>query len=249
MDEYGWLKLHRQLLNWEWFKDAETLQLFLYCLLRANISNGAWRGISYKRGQFITSLDTICKDTGLSKQHARTRLKRLKLTGELTSESTNKFTIITICKFDDYQSVTNDGNNQTNTPITNNQHTNNKQSNIPLTTGREYEEDDKLRIERNTRKKSSKEDKKKNTFTPPTKEDVQEYMEQKGISSFDANYFVRYYEDRDWKIGRRKISDWRAVVDNWVAKETMKSGGQNSTRAGISSAGYGLRLPGGTEIH
>ena len=107
MAEYscGWIKLHRQILNWEWFKKSETMHIFIYCLIRANISDGLWRGIQYKRGQFITSLETIRKDTGLSIQQIRTALKHLVNTGELTSKSTNKYRIITICKFDSYQSA------------------------------------------------------------------------------------------------------------------------------------------------
>lgn len=104
----GWIKLHRQIVNWEWFKKPETLSVFIYCLLRANISDGTWRGIEYRRGQFITSIETIRKDTGLSIQKIRTALKHLYDTGELTHESTNKYTIITICKFDIYQTIYND---------------------------------------------------------------------------------------------------------------------------------------------
>lgn len=107
MAEYygGWIKLHRQILNWEWFKKPEALSVFIYCLLRANIIDGSWRGIGFERGQFITSLETIRKDTGLSIQQIRTALKHLIKTGEITSSSTNKYTIITICKFNIYQSA------------------------------------------------------------------------------------------------------------------------------------------------
>lgn len=136
----GWIKLHRQLKNWEWFKDAETLQLFIYCLLRANITDGTWRNIPYKRGQFIASLEGISSDTGLSIQQVRTRLKRLKLTGEITSKLTNKNTIITVCKFDDYQDTPNKTNTKTNTQANTNSTQNQHEDNTKSTIGKEIEE-------------------------------------------------------------------------------------------------------------
>lgn len=48
----GWILLHKKLLKWEWFQNADTLQLFLYCLLRANFEPVKWQGVDIQRGQF-----------------------------------------------------------------------------------------------------------------------------------------------------------------------------------------------------
>ena len=61
-------------------------------------------------------------DTGLTEQQIRTSLAKLQQNGEITVESTNKFSIVTISKYDFYQFREND-----NQQITNNQPTNNQQ--------------------------------------------------------------------------------------------------------------------------
>ena len=99
----GWIKLHRKILDWEWFTSPSTLQLFIYLLLRANKEDKKWRGILIKRGQLVTSVATISEETKLSTQQVRTSLNRLKSTNEITSKTTNIFTLVTVCKYESYQ--------------------------------------------------------------------------------------------------------------------------------------------------
>lgn len=99
----GWIKLHRKILDWEWFTSPSTLQLFIYLLLRANKEDKKWRGILIKRGQLVTSVSTISEETKLSTQQVRTSLNRLKSTNEITSKTTNRFTLVTVCKYESYQ--------------------------------------------------------------------------------------------------------------------------------------------------
>lgn len=99
----GWIKLHRKILDWEWFTSPSTLQLFIYLLLRANKEDKKWRGILIKRGQLVTSVATISEETKLSTQQVRTSLNRLKSTNEITSKTTNRFTLVTVCKYESYQ--------------------------------------------------------------------------------------------------------------------------------------------------
>lgn len=99
----GWIKLHRKILDWEWFTSPSTLQLFIYLLLRANKEDKKWRGILIKRGQLVTSVATISEETKLSTQQVRTSLNRLKSTDEITSKTTNRFTLVTVCKYESYQ--------------------------------------------------------------------------------------------------------------------------------------------------
>jgi hypothetical protein len=91
--------------TWQWKTCPETLALFIDLLLRANHENGFWKGHEVKRGQLITGRKSLSKSTGLSEQAIRTSLERLKSTNEITIKSTNKFSIITICKYDDYQTT------------------------------------------------------------------------------------------------------------------------------------------------
>ncbi len=56
-----------------------------------------------KRGQFVTSYSRLAEETGLSISKVRTAMNKFKVTGELTSETTSKFSIITVINYDLYQ--------------------------------------------------------------------------------------------------------------------------------------------------
>ena len=119
----GWIKIHRKFLDWQWFEKSEAVHLFIYLLLKANHKDSQWQGVDIKRGQFISSLGKISTDTGISLQSIRTLLNKLEKTNEIELKSTNKFTIVTICKYECYQ----DENEETNKQLTNKQQTTNKQ--------------------------------------------------------------------------------------------------------------------------
>lgn len=119
----GWIKLHKKLTVWEWYSDINTTRLFIHCLLKANYSDKKWHGILIKKGSFITSLQKLSQQTGLGVQSVRTSLERLKSTGELTSKTTNKYTVVTIQSYKDYQTT----NTLANKQLTNKQQTTNKQ--------------------------------------------------------------------------------------------------------------------------
>ncbi|MBQ3213305.1 MAG: hypothetical protein IJN45_03315 [Alistipes sp.] len=99
----SWIKIFRELLQWEWFEKAEMVQLFIYLLLKASCEDKQWQGITVKRGQLVTSNGSMRRDLKLSEQQIRTCIKRLISTGEITYQSTNRYVIITICNYDKYQ--------------------------------------------------------------------------------------------------------------------------------------------------
>lgn len=99
----SWIKIFRELLQWEWFEKAEMVQLFIYLLLKASCEDKQWQGITIKRGQLVTSNGSMRRDLKLSEQQIRTCIKRLISTGEITYQSTNRYVIITICNYDKYQ--------------------------------------------------------------------------------------------------------------------------------------------------
>ena len=100
----GWIKLHRKFTDWEWFTDVNTCHVFLYLLLKANHKEKNWKGIVIKRGQLITSLHSLAEAMPLSVQQIRTALAKLESTGEVTGKSTNKNRLLTIVKYEEYQS-------------------------------------------------------------------------------------------------------------------------------------------------
>lgn len=101
--EQGFISLHRKLLTWEWFTDVNVCHLFIYCLLRANYKPTKWRGIELKQGEFITSLNHIATDTGLTVRQVRTALNKLKTTQEVTHKGQAQYSIITVKNWAEYQ--------------------------------------------------------------------------------------------------------------------------------------------------
>jgi DNA-binding transcriptional regulator YhcF (GntR family) len=111
----GWIKIHRKMLDWEWYNDNNTKVLFIHLLLTANHTEKKWQGKTILRGQKLTSLQHLANETNLSLQQIRTSLNRLKSTNEITTEVTNKYTLITIEKYSDYQDGEEKNNKQNNT--------------------------------------------------------------------------------------------------------------------------------------
>ena len=118
----GYIKLHRRLLDWEWYDDINCYRLFTHLLLTVNYEPKKWRGIIVDSGQIITGRETLAKQTGLTEQQTRTALDKLKSTNEITIKTTSNYSIITITNWKHYQQ----DNQQDNQRITNEQPTNNQ---------------------------------------------------------------------------------------------------------------------------
>ena len=99
----GWISLHRSILDWEWYDDLNVSRLFIHCILKANHAHGKWQGIEIERGSFITSLDKLSKETGLTVSQIRTCIKKLKSTSEIASKSHAQHTVMYIKNYDSYQ--------------------------------------------------------------------------------------------------------------------------------------------------
>lgn len=104
MNNNGFITLHRKIIEWEWYSDSKSIHLFIHLLLLANHTDKRWQGISIKRGQLVTGIKSLSKQLGISERSIRTRLDRFNQSGEIVSETTNKFTVVTIVKYEFYQS-------------------------------------------------------------------------------------------------------------------------------------------------
>ena len=110
----GWIKLHRKITEWEWYKDANTMKLFLHLLLTATHKTLSYKNQTIAAGSVITSLSQLSYETGLSKQQIRTAINKLKSTHEITQQITHQNSIITVNKWNLYQP----SNTQDNTTAT-----------------------------------------------------------------------------------------------------------------------------------
>ena len=116
--EQGYIKLFRQIVDWEWYDDIPTCRLFIHLLLKVNHADRNWQGKKIERGSCITSFASLSTETNLSVEQIKRALKNLQKTGEIKKISTNQNTLIIVTKYDDYQCFANVDNKQT----TNEQH-------------------------------------------------------------------------------------------------------------------------------
>jgi len=204
----GWIKLHRQMLDWEWYDDINVMRLFLHCLLRANHKAKKWRGIDIARGQFYTSLDSLSDETGLTPMQLRTCFSKLQTTGEITSSGMARGRMITVVQYDLYQ----DDNKLNDSLVTGFQ----QGSNRVATTNKN------VNNEKNEKKVISR-------FTPPSLEEVISYCRERK-NNVEANNFLNHYEANGWMRGKNKIKDWKACVRTWEAKDNNNQPAQKPTQ-------------------
>jgi uncharacterized protein YdaU (DUF1376 family) len=55
---------------------------------------------------------------------------------------------------------------------------------------------------------------KRKVFVKPTIEDI-----KKEFPTFNPQSFFNYYESNGWMVGKNKMANWNAAVNNWMAKD------------------------------
>lgn len=103
------------------------VSLFVHLIILANTKDREFEGRTIRRGQLLTSLRSLSEKTGITIQSLRTSLAHLEKTQEITRESTRQGTLITICKYADYQDRETPANTPSNNQPTHDQHTTNTQ--------------------------------------------------------------------------------------------------------------------------
>lgn len=102
----GRIDLHRSLTKWRWYKNGNTMRLFIHLLLTVNWKDDDFEQITMRRGQRVASRRSLAEETGMTEREIRTALNHLISTGEVTSKSYTKYTVITIENYDRYQAPT-----------------------------------------------------------------------------------------------------------------------------------------------
>ena len=102
----GFIRLHRSLMSWEWYRDENTMRLFIHCLLQANIKESNHKGRVIKRGSFVSGRFLLGDELGITTSKIRTSLKKLQDSKEIELTLDVKGTIITVLNYDNYQAST-----------------------------------------------------------------------------------------------------------------------------------------------
>ena len=79
---------------------------------------------------------------------------------------------------------------------------------------------------RKGKEKESIREKSNKRFTPPTQDDVFNYMKSKGLKQSLCNThsmkFWNHYESNGWRVGKNKMSKWRSAATKWIAEDLEK---------------------------
>ena len=126
----GFVKIHRKLVQWGWYTDNVVKGVFIHILLTANFKPMMWQGRTIQPGQVVVSASRMGSELGFSRQQIRTALHKLESTNEITIESTNKYSIITVVNWDEYQYFNENPTNKRTRSTTIHQPSNNHQITI-----------------------------------------------------------------------------------------------------------------------
>ena len=186
------IKIDRNILEWGWYKDANTFRVFMHLLLTANIKPNKFMNVEIKRGELATSQASIAEALGISIKCVRTALKHLEEGGEVAVRRHTRFTVISIPRYDYYQA-----NGQSKGTSTGSQRAVNGQQS------------------KNERMKEIP------SVYIPSRADISAYVSEEGLD-VDPDEIFDYYESVGWEINGKAIKDWRAVCRRWRNYEKPK---------------------------
>lgn len=98
------IKLDRNIIKWRWYKNANTMRVFLHLLITANVSDFEFENITAHKGQRVISYQNLGNELGMTSKEVRTAINHLIRTNEVAKLSTPQYTIVTVVNYDDYQS-------------------------------------------------------------------------------------------------------------------------------------------------
>lgn len=126
----GWIKMFRQITDWELYKDINSKVLFLHLLLTAAYTDYTTSdGFVVHAGCCFTSIRQLADETGLSIRQVRTALECLEATHSLTQQTTHRGTLIKLEKWAFFQGEREKATQQTTQQTTHYNYKNNKINN------------------------------------------------------------------------------------------------------------------------
>jgi len=197
----GWIKLHRNLIDWEWWDDHNASRLLVYLLCKVNYEEKKWKGIVIPKGGLICSYETLSFGTGLSVKQVRTAMKKLEESEEVTRKRADKGQLVTLVKWDKMQSPDGQEGRQTGT----------------LRAGRGQEEG----RQRATTKEYKEIKERKEVVSIrgkiPKLSDVIAYAMEKGVSTQIAKDAFEYYDEMAWEDKKgNSVLNWKnKILNNW----------------------------------
>lgn len=195
MDNQGWIKIHRKILDNPIFSSEKGFRVWIWCLIKAghqerDIYLGKEK-IHLQPGEFVFGRGSASEQLGMKESTIRNWMDTLKNDRYLDIKPTNKYSLVKIKNWDMYQ-----GNGQQNE---NKMKTNEKQ------------------MDTNKNEKKEKNEKKVNTkFIPPSLVEAFLYIVEEGYP-VNAFAWMNHYEANGWVQSKGKpIQSWKGAVRTWL---------------------------------
>lgn len=100
----GYIKLDHALKDWQYYGVQPMTSVWVDILLNASYKDNFVYGILLKKGQCLVGRSSGGQRLGITESVYRGCIKRLKLANQITTEKTNKGTVITVINWEKYQS-------------------------------------------------------------------------------------------------------------------------------------------------
>ncbi len=105
--ERGWIKIFRSLLDKGYYTNSTYVHLWVHLLLKASYKGTEFffngKLLTLKPGQFLTGRKTLAIETGIPESTCERILKVFESEQQIEQQKNNKFRIITITHWEDYQ--------------------------------------------------------------------------------------------------------------------------------------------------
>ena len=209
----GFILLYRQSIESEVFSDPHLWHLFSWCLLRANYKDKNYRGKPIPRGSFVCGRFSASEALGIPPMTFYKRLKRLESMGCISIKGNNKFSIVTIEKYDQYQQPDGWGNNKG----TSKEHLGNNKG-----TSREHLGNTSVTKEQGN-KETKKQKREREVFIAPDLETVKKQCEFKGYDIEEGEAFFHFYESKGWMVGKNKMVKWTQALAGWMSRNKRQA--------------------------
>lgn len=219
----GWIKLHRKIRNNEIFNNHQLLRLWIICLTEATHKERdqivGKQTVHLLPGQFVTGRFDIADlyNKGL-KPSDRVKgektvfrwLENLNEWGFLSLEKTNKFTVVTIDKWEVYQSTDNKNDQQIDQEMTSKRPTNDQQ----MTTNKNVKNDKKKHYAENVLLTEKEYEKlcleKGSTFIDECIDYLSKYKIEKGYKSKSDNLTIRRWVIE--AVSKRNVTPFKPQI-------------------------------------
>jgi len=193
----GWVKSWRKNLEWGWFTDVPVAHFWEYVRLKANPRENQWHGEVIPKGSFVSSVDHMSVECGLSPKQIRLAISKLEKTGEITVIRTNRYTMINVVKWADYQGCDDDEGKPEDKPK-------GEPEGKPTSRERATNEEEKKRRRKNI-----------TPYNPPSLDDVVAYCRSRN-SSVNPKQFYDYFTTGNWKDSKgNPVINWKQKLITW----------------------------------